>query len=241
MERHREGVTGLKPGGNQPVRFPGDSPSPQAMSFPTQAVRSYAVGTASPGSRRAFFTPQPHRCAAGAGNQDVHRPDKSDESRVGFPQALGPVAGTVGGQDGGVGFDSTATVPGGGARDEEYDVKVLLTIYGDGELWSSLSKAEFDTLITEDAAFRTEVRESGELVGAADLQDAGSARTVKVRDGVPVVSDGSYLGSREYPTAFFVLDCDSLDRALALAAAYPTARRNGVEVRPLMAPNGTAE
>ena len=31
----------------------------------------------------------------------------------------------------------------------------------------------------------------------------------------------------------------SLDRALELAGKYPTARRNGVEVWPLMAPNGT--
>ncbi|HEU4947531.1 MAG TPA: YciI family protein [Kribbella sp.] len=120
-------------------------------------------------------------------------------------------------------------------------MKVLLTIYGNDELWSSLSKDEFDRLIAEDAAFREEVRESGELVGVEGLQDAAYARTVKVRDGVPVVSEGPHLESKEYPASFFVLDCESLDRALELAAKCPAAKANGVEVWPLMDQNGFEE
>jgi hypothetical protein len=117
-------------------------------------------------------------------------------------------------------------------------VKVLLTIYGNDEMWSSLSKQEFDALIAGDAAFHREVRESGELISVEGLQDSANARTVKVRDGVPVVSDGPYLESKEHLASFFVLDCDSLDRALELAAKYPTAKANGVEIWPLMDPNG---
>jgi hypothetical protein len=125
-----------------------------------------------------------------------------------------------------------------GATTEEDRVKFLLMIYGDGEMWSSLSRQEFDALIAGDAAFQTEVRESGELISVEGLQDSANARTVKMRDGVPVVSDGPYLESKEYLATFFVLDCDGLDRALELAAKYPTATANGVEVWPLMDPNG---
>jgi hypothetical protein len=117
-------------------------------------------------------------------------------------------------------------------------VKFLLMIYGDDEMWSSLSKQEFEAMIAGDAAFRTEVREAGELISVEGLQDSANARTVKVRDGVPVVSVGPYLESKEYLASFFVLDCDSLDRALELAAKYPSAKANGVEVWPLMDPNG---
>jgi hypothetical protein len=117
-------------------------------------------------------------------------------------------------------------------------VKFLLTIYGNDEIWSSLSKEEFDALIADDAAFQQEVRESGELVSVEGLQDAANARTVRVRDGVPVVSDGPYLESKEYLASFFVLDCENLDRALELAAKYPTAKAQGVEVWPLMGSNG---
>jgi hypothetical protein len=125
-----------------------------------------------------------------------------------------------------------------GAATEEDRVKFLLMIYGNDEMWSSLSKQEFDALIAGDAAFQKEVRESGELISVEGLQDSANARTVKVRDGVPVVSDGPYLESKEYLASFFVLDCDDLNRALELAAQYPTAKANGVEVWPLMDPNG---
>jgi hypothetical protein len=120
-------------------------------------------------------------------------------------------------------------------------VKFLLTIYGNEEIWDSLSKEEFDALIAADTAFQQEVRESGELVSVEGLQDPANARTVRVRDGVPVVSDGPYLESKEYLASFFVLDCESLDRAVELAAKYPTARAQGVEVWPLMGPNGAED
>ena len=120
-------------------------------------------------------------------------------------------------------------------------MKFLMTIYGNDEIWGSLSKEEFDTLIAEDAVFQKEARESGELISAEGLQDAVNARTVRVRDGVPVVSDGPYLESKEYMASFYLLDCENLDRALELAARYPTARTRGVEVWPLRGLNGTEE
>jgi hypothetical protein len=128
--------------------------------------------------------------------------------------------------------------PAGVPRRRRIRVKFLLMIYGSDEMWSSLSKEEFAALVAGDAAFQTEVRESGELISVEGLQDSVNARTVKMRDGVPVVSDGPYLESKEYLASFFVLDCDGLDRALELAAKYPTAKVNGVEVWPLMDPNG---
>jgi hypothetical protein len=150
----------------------------------------------------------------------------------------GPMSGGDWVKGGGVVPTCCWKVPGGGAATEEYRVKFLLMIYGNDEMWSSLSKQEFDALIAGDAAFRKEVRESGELISVEGLQDSANARAVKVRDGVPVVTDGPYLESKEYLASFFVLDCDSLDRVLELAAKYPTAKANGVEVWPLMDPNG---
>ena len=118
-------------------------------------------------------------------------------------------------------------------------MKFLLAIYGNEEMWGSLSKEEFDALIAEHGAFEQEVRGSGELVSVEGLSDAVNARTVRVRDGVPVVTDGPYLESKEYLASFFILDCENLERAVELAARYPAARRHGVEVWPLLEPGGT--
>ena len=50
----------------------------------------------------------------------------------------------------------------------------------------------------------------------------------------PVVTDGPYAEAKEYLGSFTIVDCDSLERALEIAARNPAARYWGVEVRPLM-------
>ena len=117
-------------------------------------------------------------------------------------------------------------------------MKFLLTIYGNEEIWGSYSKEEFEALIAADAEFQREIRESGEFVTVEGLTEPVNARTVKVREGVPVVTDGPYLESKEYLASFFVIDCENLDRAVEIAAKYPTAKTTGVEVWPLMEAGG---
>jgi hypothetical protein len=48
------------------------------------------------------------------------------------------------------------------------------------------------------------------------------------------VTDGPYAEAKEYLGSFTIVDCDSLERALEIAARNPAARCWGVEVRPLI-------
>ena len=57
---------------------------------------------------------------------------------------------------------------------------------------------------------------------------------MRLRDGVPAVTDGPYLEAKEYLGSFDIIDCESLERAIEIAAPVPFARFNAVEVRPLM-------
>jgi hypothetical protein len=57
---------------------------------------------------------------------------------------------------------------------------------------------------------------------------------VRVTDGAPVVTDGPYAEAKEYLGSFTIVDCDSPERALEIAARNPSARHWGIEVRPLM-------
>jgi hypothetical protein len=66
------------------------------------------------------------------------------------------------------------------------------------------------------------------------VADQLNARVVRVRDGAPAVSDGPFAEAKEHLGSFTIVDCESLDRALEIAAANPAARYVGVEVRPLM-------
>ena len=77
-------------------------------------------------------------------------------------------------------------------------------------------------------------RETGELLGAYGLADAAQARLVRRVDGQPAVTDGPYLETKEYMASFYLLDCESEERALQIAADMPWADAEPVELWPVM-------
>ncbi len=58
------------------------------------------------------------------------------------------------------------------------------------------------------------------------------AKTVRVRDGETLVSDGPFVEAKEFIAGFDLLSCADLDEAVELAAAHPVTRRRMVELRP---------
>ena len=63
------------------------------------------------------------------------------------------------------------------------------------------------------------------------LRPPADARTVRVRGGERLVTDGPYTESKEWIAGFDVLECDTIDQALDLAAAHPMAYGGRIEVR----------
>jgi hypothetical protein len=113
-------------------------------------------------------------------------------------------------------------------------MKYVLMIYGNQELWESIPEAEMATVIAETNALQAELKASGEFIGAYGVGDQAMAKTVRLADGVPVVTDGPYIEAKEYLGSFDIIDCDSEERALEIAARVPSARFVPVELRPLM-------
>lgn len=52
------------------------------------------------------------------------------------------------------------------------------------------------------------------------------------------VTDGPYIEAKEFVSSFFLLDVDSEQRALDIAAEYPFAAHNAVEVWPILHESG---
>src|SRR5438094_384646 len=94
------------------------------------------------------------------------------------------------------------------------DMKYVLMIYGNEELWSSFPQEEFERVVTETNALQAELKASGEFVGAYGVGDQVLAKTVTLDDGAPVVTDGPYIEAKEYLGSFDIIDVDSLERAL---------------------------
>jgi hypothetical protein len=61
-----------------------------------------------------------------------------------------------------------------------------------------------------------------------------SARLVRRKDGAPIITDGPYLETKEYISTFYLLDCESEERAYAIAADMPWADINPTEVWPIL-------
>jgi hypothetical protein len=53
-----------------------------------------------------------------------------------------------------------------------------------------------------------------------------TARLVRRKDGAPIITDGPYLETKEYISTFYLLDCESEERAYAIAADMPWADIN---------------
>jgi hypothetical protein len=72
------------------------------------------------------------------------------------------------------------------------------------------------------------------MVDGKELEEPATAKTVRVRDGETIVTDGPYAETKEQLGGFFVLDCEDLDQAIALATKIPVVERASVELRPVI-------
>ncbi len=68
-----------------------------------------------------------------------------------------------------------------------------------------------------------ELTESGEWSAAKALADPSQAKTVRVRDGVPAITDGPFVEAKEQLAGYCLLDCETLERATEIAARWPDA------------------
>jgi hypothetical protein len=59
------------------------------------------------------------------------------------------------------------------------------------------------------------------------------ARSVRVRGGEKMVTDGPFTETKEAIGGFDLLECDSLEEAVEIAASHPMAEAGTIEVRPL--------
>lgn len=67
-------------------------------------------------------------------------------------------------------------------------------------------------------SFSRELMESGELVETRGLTAPVHTRRVRLQAGVPVVTDGPYAETAEVLAGYWIVECESFDRATELAA-----------------------
>jgi hypothetical protein len=79
------------------------------------------------------------------------------------------------------------------------------------------------------------IRRSAGVLDGNQLQAAGEAATVRVKDGQAKVAKGTAVAAGSQLDGYYVYDAPGLDEAIAFAARIPVARLGGtVEVHPML-------
>jgi hypothetical protein len=106
-----------------------------------------------------------------------------------------------------------------------------LLIYGtDDNGWDELSEEERNAQMQEYMA----ISRLPQTKGSAELDEVSSATTIRVKDGDVLTTDGPFAETKEYLGGFYLVECENLDAAIAIAARIPAAQRGAVEVRPVI-------
>ncbi len=114
-------------------------------------------------------------------------------------------------------------------------MKYMLIIYGNDEIWTSFQQEhDFSDIIRRTDAHNAELMASGEMIGAYGVGDQVQAKQVTTEGGSRTVTDGPYIEAKEYIGSFYVIDVDSEERALQIAAEMPSAEFRQIEVRPIL-------
>jgi hypothetical protein len=113
-------------------------------------------------------------------------------------------------------------------------MKYMVLIYNRPGFTEDLTEAERTELFGEVDTMLKELTESGELLGTEALADPSTTRTVRVRGGVPAITDGPFIEAKEQFAGYLLVDCESEQRALDIAARWPDAKWFAMEVRAVL-------
>ena len=98
--------------------------------------------------------------------------------------------------------------------------------------WNRLAQAERDQVMKDYGEWIQNLIDSGRFRGGAKLEQALSAKTVRMKDGKTVLTDGPFAETKEQFGGYHLVECQDLEEALAIAGRIPTLPAGGaVEVR----------
>ena len=104
--------------------------------------------------------------------------------------------------------------------------------------WEQLTPEEAAAARAEEVpkweALFGELGASGALGSGYELDSPTTAKTVRVRDGETIVTDGPFAESKEQIGGLMEIEAGDLDAAIAIAARIPVVVRASVELRPVI-------
>ncbi len=102
------------------------------------------------------------------------------------------------------------------------------------EIWDRLTPEQRAEGLRGYAGLDEDLAASGEMIVSQALADPSHGMRVSVSGGYVVTSDGPFAEAKEHLAGFYLVDCETIDRAVEHAARIPEAAHGLVEVRPTL-------
>jgi hypothetical protein len=115
-------------------------------------------------------------------------------------------------------------------------MKYLLLVCWDADRMNALTEPDRTSAPDEEEQpfpWVDDLRARGIWLIGDQLAPVRRARSVRVREGKKLVTDGPFAETKEAVGGFDLLECDSFDEAVEIAATHPLAEVGTIEVRPL--------
>jgi hypothetical protein len=110
-------------------------------------------------------------------------------------------------------------------------MQYMLLIHNDEQEWAALGDEERNAIIGEYFEFGDSIRD--QRLQGAPLEPSSATTVVRVRSGETLVTDGPFAETKEQLGGFYLIEADTLDEALEIAARVPGAKYGAIEVRPV--------
>ena len=110
-------------------------------------------------------------------------------------------------------------------------MQYMLLVYDTPGAWPELTEEEMGAVYSEYAA----VSQNKVTKHGAQLKGTEEAKTVRIKDGQTLVTDGPFAETKETLGGYYLVEAGSIGEATKLAEQIPSARFGGsIEVRPIV-------
>ncbi|ANN56230.1 dehydrogenase [Mesorhizobium sp. SEMIA 3007] len=110
-------------------------------------------------------------------------------------------------------------------------MKYVCLVYGEEKDLYALTVERGAKLDADSLAYDRSLDQEGKLIIAQALQSVRTSKSVRRREGKRLVTDGPFAETKEQLLGFVMVEADTLDEALDIAAGIPLAELGTVEVR----------
>jgi hypothetical protein len=112
-------------------------------------------------------------------------------------------------------------------------MKFLMLVCWDADQMNAQEEPAPDAVAeAEGFPWLDDLQARGMWVTGDQLAPPRRGKTVRVRDGKKLVTDGPFAETKEVVGGFDIIECGSLEEAVEIAGGHPVAQMGTIEVRP---------